>query len=252
MTHIYSDTFFDYIDAGARASAEAMTGLLGGWLRPGSVLDLGCGRGVWLDVWQRQGAARVLGVDGDYVNRDTLAIPAASFQPADLTEPLHFRSRFDLAQSLEVGEHLPTAASDTLVQSLCDASDRVLFSAAVVGQGGECHINEQPLSFWQEKFAARGYVAHDCLRPYVKDNPAIEPWYRYNAILYVKAETAETLPAAIRATWLAESEIVRETGDFAWQMRRRLVAQLPQAAVTRLAQLRAGYLARRARLAAVA
>lgn len=252
MTHIYSDTFFDYIDSGARHSAQAITGLLGGWLRPQSVADLGCGRGVWLDVWQRQGVADVLGIDGDYVNRDTLAIDPGDFQPADLTEPVRFRRRFDLAQSLEVGEHLPTRASDTLVQSLCDASDRVLFSAAVVGQGGEFHINEQPLAFWQEKFAARGYTAYDCLRPFVRQNTAIEPWYRYNAVLYVNEAGTHKLPEAIRATRLSEGETLREIGDLGWRLRCEVVSRLPQGAVTRLAQLRAGYLARRARQAAAA
>lgn len=246
MSHIYSDTFFDYIDTGARRSAEAITGLLGGWLRPGSVVDLGCGRGVWLDVWQQRGVRRVLGIDGDYVNRAALAIPPEDFQPADLTEPLHFRRRFDLAQSLEVGEHLPTRASDTLVQSLCNASDRVLFSAAVVGQGGECHINEQPLAFWQEKFAARGYTAYDCLRPYVRQNTAIAPWYRYNSVLYVNEAGAQGLPEGLRACRLGEGEVLREIGDLRWRLRRGVVSKLPRGAVTRLAQWRAGYLARRA------
>ena len=67
MTHVYNDTFFDYIDQGARSSAQALTGLLSDWIKPQSVLDLGCGRGVWLDEWQRNGATDVLGVDGDYV-----------------------------------------------------------------------------------------------------------------------------------------------------------------------------------------
>jgi hypothetical protein len=62
--------------------------------------------------------------------------------------------RFDLVQSLEVGEHLPLSAAETLVDSLTTASDRVLFSAAVKGQGGEFHVNEQPLAFWQELFEA--------------------------------------------------------------------------------------------------
>ena len=64
-----------------------------------------------------------------------------------------------------MGEHLPPDASAQLVRSLVEASDRVLFSAAVPGQGGEFHVNERPLAFWQDLFAAHGYVAHDCVRP---------------------------------------------------------------------------------------
>ncbi|WP_299153563.1 methyltransferase domain-containing protein [uncultured Tateyamaria sp.] len=247
MTHIYNDTFFDYIDQGARRSAKALTTLMTKWLAPQSVLDLGCGRGVWLNEWQRAGASDVLGVDGDYVDRSQLAIDAALFHAGDLTQPLDLDRRFDLAQSLEVGEHLPTAASDALVDSLTHASDRVLFSAAVVGQGGEFHVNEQPLSFWQAKFEARGYQAYDCLRPHLKSDRSVEPWYRYNAILYVNEAGAAHLPEAIRTHALADGVQVKNAGDLAWRARRAVVANLPQGAVTRIAQARAAVLAANAR-----
>jgi len=183
MSHIYSDTFFDYINQSARASAKPFVSLLFPLLKPTTVIDLGSGRGVWMDEWRKGGAEDVLAVDGDYVDRAQLAVAPEQFMAADLTQPVKTGRRFDLAQSLEVGEHLPTKASEVLVDSLTRASDRVLFSAAVTGQGGEFHVNEQPLSFWQDIFAAKGYVAYDCVRPALKDNKDIAPWYRYNAIL---------------------------------------------------------------------
>jgi SAM-dependent methyltransferase len=246
VSHIYNDTFFDYIEAGARRSARRLIAELAPLLAPRSVLDLGSGRGVWLGAWAEAGATDILGVDGDYVERATLAIPAERFMAADLTRPVRTGRRFDLAQSLEVGEHLPTAASETLVDSLTSASDRVLFSAAVTGQGGEFHVNEQPLSFWQELFAARGYHAYDVLRPRLKDAKEVEPWYRYNSILYVNAAGAETLPEEIRATRIPEGEPVRSGGDLAWRLRRGIVSHLPRQTVTRIAQTRAKILAARA------
>lgn len=250
MSHIYNDTFFDYINASARASAKPFAALLFPLLRPQSVIDLGSGRGVWLDEWQRAGVLDVLGVDGDYVNRDTLAIARADFLAADLTAPVVTDRRFDLAQSLEVGEHLPTDASETLVDSLTGASDRVLFSAAVTGQGGEFHINEQPLSFWQELFAARGYTAFDCVRPKLKDTTDIAPWYRYNTILYVNAEGRKTLPEEILRTEVPTGTPVRNAGSLGWRMRLAIVNKLPRRAVTFIAQARALVLALRARRAA--
>jgi SAM-dependent methyltransferase len=247
MTHVYNDTFFDYIDHGARSSARAFAGLLTDWLAPSSVLDLGCGRGVWLDQWQRAGVRTVLGVDGDYVDRTQLAIDAESFQAGDLTKPLGLGRRFDLAQSLEVGEHLPTSASDALVDSLTQASDRVLFSAAVVGQGGEFHINEQPLSFWQHKFELRGYRAYDCLRPQLKNNRDVEPWYRYNAVLYVNDAGRAGLPRAVLDHAVAEGTELRNAGHLMWRLRRSIVSGLPLGTVTRIAQLRAAVLAAKAR-----
>lgn len=248
MTHVYNDTFFDYINQSARASAQSFVDLLYPLLRPESVIDLGCGRGLWLQEWQRAGAADVLGADGDYVDPDTLAIAREAFLPTDLTAPLTTDRRFDLAQSLEVGEHLPATAAETLVHSLTAASDRVLFSAAVVGQGGEFHINEQPLSYWQALFQARGYRAYDCVRPYLQDSRQVAPWYRYNAILYVNEAGRDGLPEQVLRQAVAEGDTVQNGGDAMWRLRCGVVSHLPQGTVTQIAKTRAAILAARARL----
>lgn len=248
MTHVYNDTFFDYINKSARASAQRFTALLFPMLRPGSVIDLGCGRGVWLNEWQRAGADDVLGADGDYVDPDNLDIARDAFLPTDLTKPLTTTRRFDLAQSLEVGEHLPNSASETLVESLTNASDRVLFSAAVVGQGGEFHVNEQPLSYWQELFQARGYRAYDCIRPHLQNDRSVAPWYRYNAILYVNDAGRAGLPQEILRHEVPLGTAVQNGGDAMWRLRCAVVSYLPRNTVTQIAKLRAAVLAARARL----
>ena len=66
-------------------------------------------------------------MDGDYVDQTRLAVDQSSFMATDLTIPLELEQRFDLAQSLEVGEHLALSAAETLVDSLTAASDRILF-----------------------------------------------------------------------------------------------------------------------------
>ena len=235
MSHIYSDTFFDYINQSARASAKPFVSLLFPLLKPSSVIDLGSGRGVWMDEWRKGGAGDVLAVDGDYVDRAQLAVAPEQFMAADLTQPVETGRRFDLAQSLEVGEHLPTEASQVLVDSLT--------------QGGEFHVNEQPLSFWQELFAAKGYVAYDCVRPALKDNKDIAPWYRYNAILYVNAAGRDGLPAEILATEVPAGQKVGNAGSLVWRLRLAVVKTLPRGAVTAIAQARALVLALRARRA---
>ena len=245
MAHVYSDTFYDYINQGARHSAQHVSALLAPLLQPTSVIDLGSGRGVWLDEWRKTGAQVILAVDCDCVDRDHLVIPRENFMAADLTKPVHVDRRFDLAQSLEVGEHLPHAAAETLVNSLTRASDRVLFSAAVTGQGGEFHINEQPLSFWQSLFAASGYTAYDCIRPHLSGNRNIEPWYRYNTVLYVNEAGLKGLPHSITQHRVPEGVSVKNGGDILWKLRRLVVSRLPQNTVTRIAQTRARVLAAR-------
>jgi len=246
MKHIYSNEFFDYIDAGARMSAQRVITVVQPWLNAKSVVDLGSGRGVWLREWMEAGVRDVIAVDGDYVDRERLAIPVDAFRPCDLTRPLDLGQRFDLAQSLEVGEHLPQSASKTLVDSLTRHSDRVLFSAAVPGQGGEFHINERPLSFWQDLFAARGYSAFDCVRPQIKEAKGVENWYRYNTILYANEAGRKGLPEEVLATEVPTGSQVKNRGNLAWRVRRVVVSMLPRNTVTRIAQMRAAMVVRRA------
>ncbi len=247
MAHTYSNEFFDYIDSGARTSARRMIETIQPWLNSQSVLDLGSGRGAWLQEWREAGVTDVLGIDGDYVDQTRLSIPTKQFQVADLTQPVKLSRRFDLAQSLEVGEHLPKSAAEELVDSLTRHSDRVLFSAAVTGQGGEFHINEQPLSFWQGLFRARGYAAFDCVRPALKYSREVEPWYRYNTVLYMNKAGCDDLPAEVKATEIAEDQSVSNGGSLPWQARRAAVSMMPRPLVTKIAQVRAAALVRKAK-----
>jgi hypothetical protein len=243
MKHVYNDTFFDYINQSAHSSARALVAKLFPMLRPQSVIDLGSGRGVWLAEWQQAGATDVLGVDGDYVDQTRLAVDQKSFLAADLTSPVKTDRRFDLAQSLEVGEHLPLSAAETLVDSLTVASDRVLFSAAVKGQGGEFHVNEQPLAFWQALFEARGYQAYDCLRPHLKNDKTTAPWYRYNSIIYLNEAGRAGLGDDVLQHAVPIGQMVKDGGGIAWRMRKAIVSRLPQNTVTQIAKIRAAVIA---------
>ncbi len=246
MSHIYSNQFFDYIDKGARRSAQSMIRCLNSWITPESVVDFGCGRGAWLAEWSEAGVHDVVGVDGDYVDREKLLVPESSFVGADLGKTVSLGRRFELAQSLEVGEHLPIEVSPSLVESLTTHSDLVLFSAAVPGQGGEFHINEQPPIFWQKLFADRGFTAYDCVRPAVSRDTSIEPWYRYNTVLYANAAGAKILPEEVQKTKVADGTL-SEVGSFGWKLRKLVVRQLPQKTVTMLAQVQANVLVRLSR-----
>lgn len=151
-----------------------------------SVVDLGCGTGAWLAACADLGLTDLLGIDGSYVDPCTLIIDINRFMPHDLTTPLNVVRRYDLAISMEVAEHLPESAADVFVQSLCSLSDAVLFSAAVPGQGGTNHINEQWPDYWGRKFAQHGFRMIDCVRPEIWDDESVSAWYRQNAFLCLR------------------------------------------------------------------
>ena len=177
--HEYNADFYGFLTSFAVRSAEQIVPLLTAELTIGSVADFGCGQGAWLSVWRKAGAA-VVGVDGPYVDRRHLMIEQSEFRAADLGSPIALGRRFDLVQSLEVAEHLPAERASAFIDTLTAHGPLVLFSAAIPGQGGEHHVNEQPLEYWRAKFRDRSYLAVDCIRPQVAGHQAIQNWYRNN------------------------------------------------------------------------
>ena len=109
--------------------------------------------------------------------------------------PLKLPRRFDLVICLEVAEHLPEQVADTLVASLTAAGNCILFSAAIPGQGGQQHQNEQWPQYWQSKFVKRGYEFSDVVRDKIWEREDIEWWYQQNAFLVRRSDkVGETIP----------------------------------------------------------
>ena len=236
--HEYKDHFYRFLASFSARSAEQIVPLLSTVLRINSVADFGCGHGAWLSVWRKTGAT-VLGVDGPYVDQRQLMIEADEFRAADLTRPLDLGRRFDLVQSLEAAEHLPAAAADKFIAMLTTHGPLVLFSAAVPWQGGEHHVNEQPLEYWREKFRRHRYVAIDYLRPQLIENREITDWYRYNIILYSQETFFDALPDRLRAFRVPEDERLREYWPLPDRIRHALIRRLPRSSVDRLSRLKA-------------
>jgi SAM-dependent methyltransferase len=160
-------------------------------INPESVIDIGCGLGNWLNVFKQFGCSKVLGVDGSNVDRSKLVINDNEFVVHDLTQPLTLSKKFDLCVCLEVAEHLPESCSDALIQSLISCADTILFSAALPLQGGQNHINEQPFSYWINKFNSKGYKVFDVFRSKIWNNPNINWWYRQNMFLVCKSSVEQ-------------------------------------------------------------
>jgi len=181
---VYDEAFYAWQTAGSLSSARRVAPLVMEALAPRAILDVGCGRGTWLAAFAELGVADVTGIDGDYVDRSALLIPADRFIASDLRRPTALGRTFDLALCLEVAEHLPPAAGPELIRYLISVAPAVLFSAAIPGQGGTGHVNEQWQEHWRALFAAESYAAVDLIRPRVWGFPDVEPWYQQNVILY--------------------------------------------------------------------
>jgi SAM-dependent methyltransferase len=182
----YTAEFYRELTA-AQESAHEVLPIIFEAVKPSSVVDIGCGTGHWLAAAHELGAKEIFGVDGPWVNKEQLAIPSENFSARDLTAPLNLGRRFDLALSFEVAEHLPDSAARTFVQSLCAASDTVAFSAAIPGQGGRHHLNEQWPAYWADLFRECNYDCFDDLRPRIWDNPRVAWYYAQNSLIFVRS-----------------------------------------------------------------
>ena len=67
-------------------------------------------------------------------------------------------------------------------------SDVVVFSAAVPGQGGILHENEQWPQYWAELFADHEYVASDPFRLGLWERDDVSWWFRQNLVCYSTRE----------------------------------------------------------------
>jgi SAM-dependent methyltransferase len=242
MSYQYDTQFFDFVNVSAGKSANRFVITLvdrvfSGKL-PESVWDVGCGRGVWLATWRKQGVENMRGVDGDYIDTSTLVIPHGEFIAADISNPLKLGERFELVQCLEVAEHLPPESADNLVDSLVRHGNVILFSAATPGQGGEFHVNEQPFEYWQAKFEARGYRMYDAIRPAVRTFREIEPWYRYNSFIYANQSGIQRLSQRILATLVPAGQKIPHMAPAWWRVRCYCLSMLPKGLTFALARLK--------------
>lgn len=184
----YDSAFYSDQEDGSRVSAKIVLSQLFERVgTPTSAIDIGCGVGTWAAELLEQGVSKVVGVDGDYVPRDRLYIPRDNFFACDLNlELLKFDKKFDFCICLEVAEHLNPERADSFIAEILNMSTSVLFSAAIPGQGGTHHINEQWQSYWVNKFNSQGFFAEFDIRSLVWESENVEFWYKQNMFFFSK------------------------------------------------------------------
>lgn len=167
-------------------AAEEVVPLIIKRFSPKSVLDVGCGIGTWLSVFKKLGVANIIGLDGDYVNKELLYenILPNEFLSCNLVNPFNLNKKYDLVICLEVAEHLPLESASSLIKSLCVHTNTVIFGAAIPGQGGQNHLNEQWPEYWIELFQDNGFAVYDVLRPQIWNNKNVDWWYRQNIFVF--------------------------------------------------------------------
>ncbi|WP_028402619.1 class I SAM-dependent methyltransferase [Ectobacillus panaciterrae] len=185
---VFNKAYFQWQHLAALRSAEEVVPDIIRLIQPKSVIDIGCGIGSWLSVFQKYGIEDIKGIDGPYINKNLLRIPEDKFMKMDLTNPVTADRSYDLVLCLEVAECLPYEGSKRFIDYLVQLGPVILFSAAIPYQGGIGHINEQWAEFWARYFLIYGYEPVDYIREKVWNNPRVDWWYAQNMILYVRED----------------------------------------------------------------
>jgi len=181
----FDPNVYERIRAGIIASAAVCVPMIlhstGDGERP-RILDVGCGEAWWSEAFWNAGAAHVDSIDHPVPE---LTAEGVKVQDVNLEEPYVLDRGYSLAVCLEVAEHLSPAAGDELVRQLCRAARAIVWSAAIPGQGGSGHLNEQWPAYWEERFAEHGWAFVDPWRDALWGDPDVEPWYQQNLLLAV-------------------------------------------------------------------
>ncbi len=190
-TQLYDPDFYAAQSPASQQSARVVLAQVWPQLEPvDSVVDVGGGVGTWLSICHELGATSTTLVEGPWIRDVDLAFEPTRVHLQDLEEPLVQVGRFSLVMCLEVAEHLSQERSKSLVEDLTRLSDQILFSAALPGQTGVGHVNEQWLTYWVQIFDQFGFILEDTVRPAIWNDDRVEWWYRQNAVIFRKSNSA--------------------------------------------------------------
>lgn len=132
-----------------------------------------------------------------------LDVDASSLDIAAAAEPLD--RKYDLVMCVDVLEQVPPADAERVLENLCAATDRVLFSSTPFEYADPTHVNVHAPEDWSAQFARQGFV-----RNLDYDATFLTPW----AALYERSHTLlpEVVRAYDRAWWQLRLEVrqVRE------------------------------------------
>ena len=190
----YIDSFYDIHQESTINSARGVIPVICKYITPSNILDVGCGNGALLKVWKEFGINHVLGFDAEHINTEELLINKNEFKCIDLNKGFIVETKFDLVTCLEVAEHLTPESSDLFVESLCKSGNVILFSAAIPGQEGTLHLNEQYPDYWVTLFANNGFEVFDCIRFQIWNDDSISPWYKQNIFFFLNKNTKNNYP----------------------------------------------------------
>lgn len=191
--NIYNADFYDMTIRTELPSAHIVVSAINDLFHPKSVIDIGCGCGIYLKAFYDLGITDIVGYDGsEWAVKKSLLQQGFIIQQ-DFTKSFNAGKKYDLGICVEVAEHIPFEFSDKLIDTITSCSETIIFTAAPPGQQGFNHINLQTREFWINKFTDRGfyYDRHNSafMSGYFKGKD-VTWWIWKNFMIFRKKETS--------------------------------------------------------------
>lgn len=155
---------------------------------PVSILDVGCGVGGWSLAYKERGISNITMLDHPSNKKEHLLFQENNFHTIDFETAIPPVYPAELVICLEVLEHIHAHRCDAVIEYLTKCADTILFSAAIPGQHGYKHVNENYPPYWKAAFEKYGFTQYDIVRPLILFNQEIEYFIRQNIFLYVKGQ----------------------------------------------------------------
>jgi SAM-dependent methyltransferase len=159
------------------------------YLKPLSVLDVGCGPCSSVKNFINNGVTKVVGIDGDIslkTHPDVQPYIDNVFFVNLEEAAVIIGNGFDVVWSYEVAEHIFNVRNylDTLT---LNCRKYIVMTAAAPFQPGIHHINLQPREYWIENVEERGFRYDAELTETLKPNPIYErSYFNTNGMVFEK------------------------------------------------------------------
>lgn len=157
------------------------------------LIDFGCGMGDYLKKLHENGFTNLYGFEGE-VREGSLDF----IKSWDLTNPIRDCENYDYLKNnaynticLEVGEHIPKQFESVFLNNITSlTTNKILSSWAIIGQGGDGHVNCMNNDEVISKMSDLGfdYLEEDSMSARNSVSVKIAPWFLNTIMIFQKKQ----------------------------------------------------------------